>query len=191
MTMTRSLALISGFGVSAALGLMSGVFTSAAEAGGSDPSCAVRNGDVNADERIDFIHCGSDAWPGQDAFSAAGCRSHRRFVDNGDGTVTDDCTGLMWLQATADTGGDGEVTTEDTRTWQEALQYCEDFEFAGYRDTPTGGLRTRTKSRASSTTAEATRASTRCSRRSPRVTGRRRASCQGRTEGIFRNMRGS
>jgi hypothetical protein len=30
-----------------------------------------------------------------------------RFRDNGDGTVTDACTGLMWQQRTADITGDG------------------------------------------------------------------------------------
>ncbi len=46
------------------------------------------------------------------------------FVDNGDGTVSDQGTGLMWQQA-------GPAQTMD---WQEALAYCENLELAGYSD---------------------------------------------------------
>jgi len=46
------------------------------------------------------------------------------IVDNGDGTVTDTSTGLMWRQATA----------AGTMTWEEALSYCEDLSFAEYTD---------------------------------------------------------
>jgi hypothetical protein len=45
------------------------------------------------------------------------------FVDNGDGTVTDTSTGLMWQQETA-----GPIT------WEEALTYCEELTLAGYSD---------------------------------------------------------
>jgi formylglycine-generating enzyme required for sulfatase activity len=46
------------------------------------------------------------------------------FLDNGDGTVTDRTTGLMWqkIQPTA------------TMTWEQALSYCETFTLAGYSD---------------------------------------------------------
>jgi len=47
-----------------------------------------------------------------------------RFVDNRDGTVTDNCTGLMWQKETA----------PDEYTWQQALQYCEGLELAGHSD---------------------------------------------------------
>ena len=46
------------------------------------------------------------------------------FTDNGNGTVTDNNTGLMW-QAKDD---------NTTRTWEQALAYCEGFSFAGYSD---------------------------------------------------------
>ena len=45
------------------------------------------------------------------------------LVDNGDGTVTDTATGLMWQQAE-----DGDMT------WEEALAYCENLELAGHDD---------------------------------------------------------
>ncbi|MBI4604895.1 MAG: DUF1566 domain-containing protein [Planctomycetes bacterium] len=86
------------------------------------------------DTEGNIIDCESGAWPGQDGLYATGCPPEGRFVDNGDGTVTDACTGLMWLQATFDTGGDGRATTDDMRTWQEALQFCEGLQFAGSSD---------------------------------------------------------
>jgi len=46
------------------------------------------------------------------------------FQDNGDGTITDKATGLMWMQ---DDSGEG-------MTWQEALTYAEETTFAGYSD---------------------------------------------------------
>ena len=46
------------------------------------------------------------------------------FVDNGDGTVSDLATGLMWQQA-----DDGIA-----RNWEEALAYAESLEHAGYGD---------------------------------------------------------
>lgn len=49
--------------------------------------------------------------------------SKPNYTDNGDGTVTDNVTGLMWLQ---DMGG--------KMTWDEALSYAENFELAGYTD---------------------------------------------------------
>lgn len=46
------------------------------------------------------------------------------FADNGDGTITDNATGLMWMQA--DNGS--------PISWENALTYAENFEFAGYSD---------------------------------------------------------
>lgn len=46
------------------------------------------------------------------------------FVDNGDGTITDNATQLMWTQ------DDNEVGID----WQDALAYAEDFELAGHSD---------------------------------------------------------
>ncbi len=80
------------------------------------------------------IECDSDTWPGQDAFYATGCATEERFIDNRDGTITDTCTGLIWQKATADTNGDSELTIDDRATWQEALQFCEDLEFAENSD---------------------------------------------------------
>jgi hypothetical protein len=46
------------------------------------------------------------------------------FVDNGDGTVTDAASGLMWQQADSGEGMD----------WQAALAYCEALDTTGYDD---------------------------------------------------------
>jgi hypothetical protein len=55
------------------------------------------------------------------------------FVDNGDGTVTDRNTGLMWMRDDsghlgAGTSGDGGLN------WQQALDWAENLEYAGYSD---------------------------------------------------------
>jgi len=70
------------------------------------------------------VACDSAEHPGQDGFYQKGCPMAGRFVDNGDGTVTDNCTGLMWQKDTARGG----------YTWQQALKYCERLEFAGHDD---------------------------------------------------------
>ena len=49
-----------------------------------------------------------------------------RFTDNGDGTVTDNFTGLMWTQNAQQIPG--------TMTWQAALNACENLEYATYDD---------------------------------------------------------
>jgi hypothetical protein len=46
------------------------------------------------------------------------------FVDNGDGTITDNATGLMWKQD----------DSEEGMEWETALNYAENHEFAGYSD---------------------------------------------------------
>jgi hypothetical protein len=44
--------------------------------------------------------------------------------DNGNGTVTDHFSNLMWIQ----------VVSPETSEWEEALQYCENLVFAGHDD---------------------------------------------------------
>ena len=46
------------------------------------------------------------------------------FTDNGNGTITDEATGLMWMQ---DDSGEG-------LNWEDALSYAEGKEYAGYSD---------------------------------------------------------
>lgn len=47
-----------------------------------------------------------------------------QFKDNGDGTITDEATGLTWMQADSGTGMD----------WPTALEYAENLKFAGHSD---------------------------------------------------------
>ena len=55
-----------------------------------------------------------------------------RFSDNGDSTVTDRATGLIWKQcAEGLSGADCLTGTATTFTWQAALQHAADADFAG------------------------------------------------------------
>ena len=66
--------------------------------------------------------------PGGTPPSSAYVRCVRRgeiipsFTDNGNGTVTDNVTGLMWQQEDDDT----------TREWEDAITYCESLSLAGH-----------------------------------------------------------
>jgi len=53
--------------------------------------------------------------------------SEPRFNDNGNGTVTDNMTGLMWVK-------DGEILPEHQYDWYGALGFCNDLSLAGYDD---------------------------------------------------------
>lgn len=56
------------------------------------------------------------------------------YTDNGDGTVTDMVTGLMWQQS-FDHNGDGNIDVKDKLTYKEIVQLVEDgVSFAGYDD---------------------------------------------------------
>jgi len=130
-------------------------------AGGGIPQ-ADRNGDVNGDARLDMsdavyllLHIFRDG-PQPVAFAqglpdnaeqlleeiANPCKERSdRYVRNGDGTTTDTCTGLMWFETTADVTGDGQVMRgnqgeqfQDWLSWEGALQFCQDLQFAGYDD---------------------------------------------------------
>ncbi len=88
----------------------------------------------NVNGRWQSVACAQATCQGQDGQFAAGCPSKGRLTDNGDRTVTDNCTGLMWQKDTADVNGDGQSTDQDYANWCDALTYCEDLEFAGHDD---------------------------------------------------------
>jgi hypothetical protein len=60
-----------------------------------------------------------DSGPIDDAMAAAGS-----YTDNGDGTVTDTSTGLMWQQA----------VSSNSMTWEQALTHCEGLNLGGHTD---------------------------------------------------------
>jgi hypothetical protein len=116
--------------------------------GGPEPGCPASNGQTagllatGQSKCYRFVSgtvweevpCAEEACRGQDALYATGCPAERRFVDHGDGTVTDTCTGLMWQKKIADTSGDGQSTDQDLVAWCRALEYCENLSFAGHDD---------------------------------------------------------
>jgi len=58
-----------------------------------------------------------------------------RFSDNGNGTVSDAATGLMWKQCAEGLSGAGCATGgAEAFPWQQTLQRAMDAEFAGYSD---------------------------------------------------------
>jgi hypothetical protein len=58
-----------------------------------------------------------------------------RFQDNGDGTVTDLATGLMWIKDPSAIGGVwGTPGNPSTMTWAEAIDACEELKYAGHSD---------------------------------------------------------
>lgn len=71
-----------------------------------------------------------EAFYGQDAHFNGNQPSYR---DNGDGTITDLVTGLMW-QKSPDTNKDGNILAADKMTYSEALTGAESFDLAGYDD---------------------------------------------------------
>lgn len=55
------------------------------------------------------------------------------YADNGDGTITDNITGLMWSKST-DLNGDGIVNVDDKLNYYDALSSAESLTLAGYND---------------------------------------------------------
>src|SRR4030095_9358518 len=76
------------------------------------------------------IPCDNENCPGQDGRYLRGCPADGGFGDNGDETVTDNCTGLMWQKDTADTSPDDGGAVR----WCDALAYCENLSFGGHDD---------------------------------------------------------
>jgi hypothetical protein len=71
-----------------------------------------------------------EAFYGQDAQYQG---NQTQYVDNGDGTVTDMVTGLMWQQS-PDKDGDGDIDSADKMTYSEAVTRAENFDLGGYDD---------------------------------------------------------
>jgi hypothetical protein len=67
---------------------------------------------------------------GQDAHYT---RNAPSYADNGDGTVSDLVTGLMW-QKSPDQDGDGDIDYADKLSYEEAMAAADTFSLAGYSD---------------------------------------------------------
>lgn len=72
----------------------------------------------------------SCAGSGQDASYS---RHPLSYTNNGDGTVTDNVTGLMWQQS-ADLDDDGTIDVNDKKSQTDAVSYCDALSLAGYSD---------------------------------------------------------
>lgn len=78
-------------------------------------------------------------YSGRTGHAAQFCRDHiratapdSRYQDNGNGTVTDLATGLIWKQCAQGLSGAGCSTGSlNSYTWQQALQHAEAYVFAG------------------------------------------------------------
>ncbi len=55
------------------------------------------------------------------------------YTDNGDGTITDNITGLMWCK-TCDTDGDGDIDYDDKLSYEEAIASTQSVDIGGYND---------------------------------------------------------
>ena len=85
------------------------------------------NGDTNGDgtrDLSDAIYLLSWLFSGGPAPVPLGQEPKRFLICNGDGTVTDPRSALMWRQEVA----------PGTYTWQEASDYCSNLNFAGHDD---------------------------------------------------------
>jgi hypothetical protein len=59
----------------------------------------------------------------------------KTYTDNGDGTVTDQTTGLMWMSCPAgQSGSDCSTGSITPYSWQKAMDYCDNMTWAGYSD---------------------------------------------------------
>ena len=80
-------------------------------------------------ERYAPATCGNPKWaewpvPNSQVDVNAGAPNLEGYVDNGDSTVTDTVTGLMWQQ----------LVQATTYSWVQALSYCPTLTLVGYSD---------------------------------------------------------
>ena len=76
------------------------------------------------------ITCSPTSFSGQDAQYTGNKPS---YTNNGNGTITDNVTGLIWLKS-PDTNGDGKITATDKLAYSKAAAYCENLTYANQTD---------------------------------------------------------
>lgn len=84
------------------------------------------------DDSTELVTCPDEGGPfyGQDNQFVGNAAN---FTNNGDGTVTDNITGLMWQQS-PDTDGDGDIDAGDKLTYDAAVAGADALNHAGYSD---------------------------------------------------------
>lgn len=84
------------------------------------------------DDRVELDACPveGESFFGQDAQHTGNAPS---FTDNGDGTVTDNVTALMWQQS-PDVDGDGDIDVADKMSYDEAVAGAGELDLGGYTD---------------------------------------------------------
>ena len=71
-------------------------------------------------------------YPGDDGYHQMGVPTQgNRFIDNGDGTITDRVTGLTWVKDPASIPGG---LFASPLYWYDAIDACENLNYAGYDD---------------------------------------------------------
>lgn len=76
----------------------------------------------NTKETIGYVRC----------VSSGDSLTPKTFNDNGDGTVTDNTTNLVWQKCSMGQNDDATCSgTVATAIWQDAMQYCEELTLAG------------------------------------------------------------
>lgn len=84
------------------------------------------------DDSVELDACPveGESFFGQDAQHAGNAPS---FTDNGDGTVTDNVTALLWQQS-PDVNGDGDIDVADKMSYDEAVAGAGELDLGGYTD---------------------------------------------------------
>ncbi len=91
-----------------------------------DDTDGAKTGDVKADKKFWGLNAASGEWGLQ---TGTGCDPASRWCDNGDGTVTDTTTGLVWLKnakctetLTAINNSTGELDWDNAMIWSSAVK---------------------------------------------------------------------
>lgn len=89
-----------------------------------------------ADGRIKGYPIGSDGRRPKKTYHVLYVRQNsnyekNNFVDNGDGTITDKATGLMWMKVDS---GNFKTSRNGAMNWKQALKWAENLEYTGYSD---------------------------------------------------------